>query len=48
MEALDLSPSFPKKILAVYKPDPAAHEVYMKKFEKFGRIYQLVKDEFNG
>ncbi|MES1250015.1 MAG: FGGY-family carbohydrate kinase, partial [Chitinophaga rupis] len=39
--------SFEKNVLAVYEPDTCAHESYRKGFEKFSRIYQLVKDEFH-
>jgi gluconokinase len=38
--------SFEKQVLAVYEPDACAHGNYLKGFEKFSRIYQLVKNEF--
>ncbi|HMH24783.1 MAG TPA: gluconokinase [Puia sp.] len=47
MEALGKPRTSLRKALAVYKPDASNHAVYMRRFEKFGRIYQLVKNEFN-
>jgi gluconokinase len=46
MEALGGVRAAPRKPLAVYEPDAARHAVYMKGFEKFGRIYQLIRKEF--
>jgi gluconokinase len=47
LEASGHSFSFPKKALAVYEPEASAHAVYGRGWEKFNRIYQLVKEEFN-
>lgn len=47
MEAIGQEPFFQRKILSVYEPDLSTHVLYQKKFEKFERIYKLVKDEFN-
>ncbi|HWK04300.1 MAG TPA: gluconokinase [Puia sp.] len=47
LEASGIPFSFPKKELTVYEPDLSVHAVYRKGFEKFTRIYQLVKEEFN-
>ena len=46
LEASGRAFSFEKHVLAVYEPDACAHGNYRKGFEKFSRIYQLVKDEF--
>jgi gluconokinase len=47
LEATGQEPAFHKQVLAVYEPDPAAHILYRERFEKFERIYELVKNEFN-
>jgi gluconokinase len=45
MEALNIEP-FPRKpILSSYEPNLLNHEVYRKGFEKFERIYDVLKDE---
>jgi gluconokinase len=46
MEALQVEYSFKKKVLSVHEPDASRHSIYMKQFEKFERIYELLKDEF--
>jgi gluconokinase len=52
MEALGIlrvvgeGPALPRKVVAMYEPDAGNHAVYMRGFEKFGRIWQLVKNEF--
>jgi gluconokinase len=47
LEALNIEYSFKKKVLSVHEPDTGKHGIYMKQFEKFERIYELLKDEFN-
>ena len=47
LEATGQEPIFRKQVLAVYEPDPIAHIVYRERSEKFERIYELVKNEFN-
>ena len=46
MEALSIEYSFKKKVLSVHEPDLSKHSAYMRQFEKFERIYELLKDEF--
>ncbi|MEO6329605.1 MAG: gluconokinase [Ginsengibacter sp.] len=45
MEALNIGPFARKEILSTYEPDLLNHEVYMKSFERFERIYDSLKDE---
>jgi gluconokinase len=46
MEALSSEPFLREEILSSYQPNLLSHEVYMKSFEKFERIYQSIKNEF--
>jgi gluconokinase len=46
MESLQLAPLPRKKILSTYEPDLLNHEIYMKGFERFERIYESLKEEF--
>lgn len=47
MEAMEIEPFAKKEILSCYTPDLLNHEIYMKGFEKFERIYDALKDELN-
>ncbi len=46
METLELKAFEVKKPFAVFKPVAADHETYIKSFEKFERLYFLLKEEF--
>lgn len=46
MEATGEKNQFTQKVLSVYKPNAANHQVYMERFEKFERLYELLKNEF--
>lgn len=46
MEAKNISAFIKRNILSVHQPDQVRHEAYTKGFEKFVRIYELVKNEF--
>jgi gluconokinase len=45
LEAMEIEPLPRKGVLLSYEPNLLNHEVYMKGFEKFDRIYELIKDE---
>ena len=45
MEALDIEPLPPKESLSFYEPNILNHEIYMRGFEKFERIYETSKEE---
>ena len=45
IEAMELQPFPAKKIAASYEPNLLHHEIYIKSFERFERIYELLKDE---
>ena len=45
MEAMEIEPLPAKEILSSYEPDILNHEIYMRGFEKFERIYETSKDE---
>jgi gluconokinase len=44
-EALGIETTLQHKILSTYEPDTRNHKVYQKQFEKFERLYQLLKGE---
>jgi gluconokinase len=44
-EALGIDLHFQKNILSTYEPNPQNHEVYKKQFNKFERLYELLKQE---
>lgn len=44
-EALAIDPKFAHQTSAVYNPDAKNNEVYLKSFEKFERLYDLLKGE---
>jgi gluconokinase len=44
-EALGMEYNEEKSVDAVYKPNPAHHEVYRKGFEQFQRLYKLLEGE---
>ena len=46
IRALDLPLTIHPEIVASYEPDPQQHEQYRQRFEKFERLYQLLKPEF--
>ena len=45
MEAMNIEPLPRKKILSFYEPDLLNHEIYLKGFERFERVYESLKDE---
>jgi gluconokinase len=47
MEATGEENHFKRKVLSVYEPVAANQQVYMERFEKFERIYELLKNEFS-
>jgi gluconokinase len=47
LEAMNLEPFAQKKNLSFYEPNLLNHEVYIKCFNKFERIYHSLKDEWN-
>ena len=46
IEALGHEPFSIKDTLASYEPDLVSHAIYMKSFEKSGRIYESLKEEW--
>jgi len=46
MEAMGIESSLHPEALAVYHPDAKNHEVYRERVEKFGRLYESIKNEF--
>jgi hypothetical protein len=44
---MNLEPFAQKKNLSFYEPNLLNHEVYIKCFNKFERIYHSLKDEWN-
>jgi gluconokinase len=46
LEAMEMDALPGKEILSSYEPNLLNHEVYMKGFEKFERIYENLKNEF--
>ena len=47
MEAMNIDAFAKKEVLASYEPNLFNHEIYAKAFNKFERIYNSLKDEFN-
>jgi gluconokinase len=45
MEVMNIEPFAKKEILNFYLPNLLNHEIYMKGFDKFERIYDLLKNE---
>ena len=45
MEAMEIEPLPAKESLSSYEPNILNHEIYMKGFERFERIYETSKDE---
>jgi gluconokinase len=45
LEAMEIDPLPLKEILSSYEPDLLNHEIYMKGFERFERIYETMKTE---
>ena len=45
MEAMEIEPLPAKESLSSYEPNILNHEIYLKCFEKFERIYETSKDE---
>ena len=45
MEAMEIEPLPAKESVSPYEPNILNHEIYMKGFEKFERIYETSKDE---
>ncbi|MDP4251892.1 MAG: gluconokinase [Bacteroidota bacterium] len=46
MEALELNPAGEEKILSVIIPSAAHQQLYQQQFDKFERLYRLLKEEF--
>ena len=46
-EALGIEYSFSKPVSSEYQPIPLHHQMYSKCFEKFERIYEILKEEMN-
>ena len=46
MQALGIQAVPGTTVTKSYLPDPSAHEIYRKRFEKFKRLYELLRDEF--
>lgn len=46
MEAMDITPFAAKEKSISYEPDLLKHEIYMRSFDKFERIYKSIKTEF--
>lgn len=46
IEALGKKAVFCRQALAVYSPEASAHAIYQERVEKFGRLYNSVKNEF--
>ncbi|MDB5250297.1 MAG: carbohydrate kinase [Segetibacter sp.] len=44
-EAMNIETRFEKRILSSFEPNPHNHVVYKKRFEKFERLYELLKGE---
>ena len=47
LEALGKEPVPRREILASYYPNQLNHEIYMKGFERFERVYDSLKTEFS-
>ena len=45
LEAMEIAPLPQKEILSSYEPNLINHEIYLKGFERFERIYEAVKEE---
>jgi len=46
MEALHETPAMDRHALSEYTPNPGHHTLYARQWKKFGRLYELLKDEF--
>lgn len=46
IKALGLPVVIRPSLVAVHHPEPSAHQVYEKQFQKFERLYRLFKNEF--
>jgi gluconokinase len=46
-EAMNLPIDFQNKVLAEYHPVPENHKVYQRGFEKFERLYEILKGEMS-
>ena len=44
--ALEISSEIRPEIIAEYEPNACTHELYQKQFQKFERLYKLLKNEF--
>jgi gluconokinase len=44
-EATGTETNFKNELLTVHEPDQQNHQVYLKSFEKFQRLYDKLKDE---
>ena len=47
MEALDIKLFPEKEISNFYQPNPLNHEIYIRSFDKFERIYNSLKNELS-
>jgi hypothetical protein len=45
MEAMGIEALPAREVLSHYEPDILNHEIYMKGFERFERIYETSKEE---
>ncbi|MES1223216.1 MAG: gluconokinase [Bacteroidota bacterium] len=45
MEAMGIDKKWTPKMMETYEPDAQQHEIYLKQFEKFERIYKMLKKE---
>jgi gluconokinase len=46
MEALHETPVVDRHALSEYTPNAGHHALYARQWKKFGRLYELLKDEF--
>jgi gluconokinase len=46
MEALHEIPAISRHAMSEYTPNSVHHAIYARQWKKFGRLYELLKDEF--
>jgi hypothetical protein len=47
MEGMGIEKKWTPKMTETYQPNLLQHQIYLKQFEKFERIYELLKKEMS-